>query len=247
MSSNSKDTDFAPINVDVSDRIPLGSNKAPPKRPKGSGGSGGSGGKTLFILALIVAIGASAGCAYLYVELQKSQETISANQNRLQSLENKLSATGEEMGNSTVALQVKVTELSAKSVELWDQMDKLWASAWRRNQEEIKTLNSDLSVLKSSVNTSVDEVTKKVNATQSGTQQLMTRIDSLNSKMTEQANNLLAVKVEYEGFSDANSSQNSEIRELEEKILLLEKRNISLLQKLNEVEGQVRELAVKTI
>lgn len=244
MTSNSKDTDFAPINVDVSDRIPVGNKKPPAPKQNNSQGSAPKG---LFALALIIALGASAGCGYLYTELQKSQETIVANQSRLQSLENRLSATGEEMGNSTVALQVKVGELTEKSEELWDQMDKLWASAWRRNQEEIKDLNSDVVALKSNVDKTVSNLRTTVNDTQSGTQQLMTRIDSLNSKITEQANNLLAVKVEYEGFSDANSSQTGDIRDLKEKVLLLEKRNTSLLQKLNEVETQVKELGVKTI
>ena len=59
---------------------------------------------------------------------------------RILQLENKLSATGEEIGESTVALQVKVTELTNKTNELWEQMDKLWASAWRRNQQEIADL-----------------------------------------------------------------------------------------------------------
>ncbi|MFC4699587.1 hypothetical protein ACFO4O_05385 [Glaciecola siphonariae] len=244
MSSNSKDTDFAPINIDVSDRIPAGTKRsAPSKQAPPTSGAG----KSLFVIALIIALGASAGCAYLYTELEKSKETIAANENRLQTLENRLFATGEEMGNSTVELQVKVGELSEKTEELWEQMDRLWASAWRRNQEEIKTLNSDLASTKANLDKTVADVNKKVNSAQSGTQQLMARIDSLNSKISEQANNLLAVKVESEGFTNTNASQSSDIRELKEKILLLEKRNTSLLQKLNEVETQVKELTVKTI
>nr|WP_136249611.1 hypothetical protein [Ningiella ruwaisensis] len=246
MSSNAKDTDFAPINVDVSDRIPAGSKKSN-TQTSGSGGSGSSTGKGLFILVLVVALIACAFSAYLFTELQKSQQTIVENQNRLQSLENRLSATGEEIGNSTVALQVKLTELSEKTEELWDQMDKLWASAWRRNQAEIKELNSDVVSLKTNVDTKLDDVLKKANGAQSSVAQLATRIDSLNSKITEQANNLLAAKVEFESFTDANSSQNSQIRELQEKILLLEKRNTNLLQELNALEAKVDELVVKTI
>lgn len=243
MSSSSKDTDFAPINVDVNDRIPAGAKKPAPPRPENKSGPG----SFLFILVLLIAIGACAASGYLFIELQRTQENMVANQNRIQTLENRLSATGEEMGNSTVELQVKLGELSEKTDELWEQMDRLWASAWRRNQEEIKSLNSDVVALKSNVTKSINDVTTKVNSAESGTQQLMTRINSLNSQISEQANNLLAVKVEYEGFTQTNTEQNGDIRALEEKILLLEKRNTSLLQKLNEVEGQVKELAVKTI
>ncbi|WP_395342852.1 hypothetical protein PN836_001985 [Ningiella sp. W23] len=247
MAPSSNDSDFAPINVDASDRIPVGAKKSQAKKAPSSGSGGGGSGKGLVIISLLIALIATAGCAYLYTELQKSQETIIANQNRLQSLENRLSATGEEMGNSTVALQVKVSELSDKTEELWDQMDKLWASAWRRNQEQIKELNSKVVTVQSSVSDDVSEITQKVNAAQSANQQLISRIDSLNSKLTEQANNLLAVQVEYEGFGETSNAQAQTMRALEEKILLLEKRNTTLLQKLNELEGQVEELTVKTI
>lgn len=244
MSMSSKDTDFAPINLDVSDRIPASTKKSSPPAPSGSGGGSG---KLGVVMALLIAIGACGASAYLYDALQKSQANVIANQERIQVLENRLSATGEEMGNSTVELQVKLGELSEKTEELWEQMDRLWASAWRRNQEEIKTLNSDVVALKSDINKRVGDVNAKANEAQSSTQQLMTRINSINGKITEQANNLLAVKVEYEGFAQTNSSQSGEIRELKEKILLLERRNTSLLQKLNEVETQVKEIAVKTI
>lgn len=245
MSSSSKDTEFAPINLDANDRIPVGAKKTShkPKPPPTGGGVN----KGLFTLVLLLALGASAACAYLFTQLQKNNEIISENQSRLQLLENRLSATGEEMDNSTVALQVKVSELTEKTEELWEQMDRLWASAWRRNQEEIKELNSQLVKVRKNVEQSVESIETKVNASQSGTQQLMTRINDLNSKITEQANNLLGVKVEYEGLGDINTTQSREIRELMEKILLLEKRNTSLLQKLNTVETQVKELSIKTV
>jgi uncharacterized protein (DUF2164 family) len=90
-------------------------------------------------------------------------------------------------------------------------------------------------------------IESKVNSSQSGTQQLMTRINDLNGKITEQANNLLGVKVENEGIGATNAAQSEELRQLMEKVLLLEKRNTSLLQKLNGIETQVKELAVKTV
>ena len=46
------------------------------------------------------------------------------------------------MGESTVALKVKLEAVSEKTELLLSEMDKLWASAWRRNQTEIKALNS---------------------------------------------------------------------------------------------------------
>ncbi|PAJ75383.1 hypothetical protein CJF42_05275 [Pseudoalteromonas sp. NBT06-2] len=65
-------------------------------------------------------------------------------QRRIETLENQLSATGEEIGTSAVFMQVKVKDLSEKTAELWKQMDKLWASAWRKNQNDIGELKANL-------------------------------------------------------------------------------------------------------
>jgi chromosome segregation ATPase len=50
------------------------------------------------------------------------------------------------MGESTGAMKVRLEKLTKRSEELWGQMDKLWASAWRRNQADIATLNSKVVV-----------------------------------------------------------------------------------------------------
>lgn len=79
---------------------------------------------------------------YFYQQQQISQQVLTQSVERIQQLENQLSATGEEIGESTVALKVKLEAISEKTELLLTEMDKLWASAWRRNQTEIKALNS---------------------------------------------------------------------------------------------------------
>ena len=79
---------------------------------------------------------------YFYQQQQTVNQALSHSVERIQQLENQLSATGEEMGESTVALKVKLEAVSEKTELLLSEMDKLWASAWRRNQTEIKALNA---------------------------------------------------------------------------------------------------------
>ena len=71
---------------------------------------------------------------------------------RLTKLEAQLSTTDESVSQSSVAMQIKLKELSDRNDELWTQMDKLWASAWRRNQTEIvahsKQLDENVELLK---------------------------------------------------------------------------------------------------
>ncbi|MFT5813081.1 MAG: chromosome segregation ATPase [Psychroserpens sp.] len=113
--------------------------------------------KTLFMLMSYVALAGSGW--YFYQQQLNVEQLLESSSKRIQLLENQLSATGQEMGESTIALKVKLefisekTELllsemdklesiSEKTELLLSEIDKLWASAWRNNQKEIKELNS---------------------------------------------------------------------------------------------------------
>lgn len=102
-----------------------------------------SSGGVLFLLFLI-ALGGYGVSYWLYTENQKTLVQLSDAGDRIYELERKISATGEESEQSVVALRVQVNELKDKTDVLWQEMDKLWASAWRRNQSEIKELGVQL-------------------------------------------------------------------------------------------------------
>jgi chromosome segregation ATPase len=84
---------------------------------------------TLFLLVVILA-------SALYVVFQLQASSI-LDAKRIDLLEEKLFSTDKSMSQSSVAMQVKLNDLTAKTDQLWGQMDKLWASAWRRNQTDI--------------------------------------------------------------------------------------------------------------
>jgi chromosome segregation ATPase len=48
------------------------------------------------------------------------------------------------MDQSSATIGLRLKELTDKTNELWEQMDKLWASAWRKNQSEIAKLRDDI-------------------------------------------------------------------------------------------------------
>ena len=244
MSDTDKDKDFAPINVEINDRIPRATQRQSSSKVASAPSKGIN---AVAIIALIIAAVASGASAYILSLYQDSQQTIVANQKRLQALEDRLSATGEEMGNSTVALQVKVGELSERAEELWEQMDKLWASAWRRNQQEIKTLAANLKDLQGDANRLVKEVDNKAKANSSGIASMQSRVDGINTKLNAQANDILAVNVKQEEFEQFNGSYNSSMREMSEKLILLERRNTNLLQQIQQLEAKLDELANKSV
>lgn len=91
---------------------------------------------TSFLLYVLVA-GAS---WWFYQQNIENKALLASSEARIADLENQLSATGEEMGESTIALKTKLEGIIKKTDTLWTEMDKLWASAWRKNQAEIKAL-----------------------------------------------------------------------------------------------------------
>ncbi|RDV24497.1 hypothetical protein DXV75_13830 [Alteromonas aestuariivivens] len=250
MANDSRNDEFPTIRLDEEDRRSYQQKKhsaAPaPKSPDsmtspGTVSAQKSGGNGLWItLVAVIALAGCVGCYYLYTLLeQQKAEALSAD-NRIAQLERKLSATGEEIGESTVALQVKVTELTEKTNELWDQMDKLWASAWRRNQQEISDLGDKVNSVQSSLKSSVDSVSENVSSQKS-------QLVSLNNQLASLADEILALNVQLEQAGNDKQSQAQSIKNLTDKLSVLEQRNSSLSGRITGMENEIREIATKVV
>jgi uncharacterized protein HemX len=143
-------------------------------------------------LLLFVSYAAIAGGGwYFYQQQILLNKALDNSDQRIQQLENQLSATGEEMGESTIALKVKLEAVSAKTELLLTEMDKLWASAWRKNQKEIKELNSRSKKLVSqqgknilsakTQSTAISDLKDKITATEFSIDAISEKIVATNS------------------------------------------------------------------
>ncbi|WP_085306364.1 hypothetical protein [Colwellia polaris] len=149
--------------------------------------------KALLLLMPYVALGATAW--YFYQQQINVTRSLESSSQRIQQLENQLSATGEEMGESTIALKVKLEAIGEKTELLLSEMDKLWASAWRKNQKEIKELNStsikivqqqDKTIEAMSLQSNtINELKDKITATEFSVNSVSEQIMALNSVKTE--------------------------------------------------------------
>lgn len=194
----------------------------------------------LVVLVLLLALGGLGGCYYLYTLLQQQQAVAQDAEGRLAELERKLSATDEEMGESTVALQVKVNELSEKSKETWEQVDKLWASAWRRNQKEITELSDKVSSMQKELTASVSRVSEDVSSHQS-------RLTSIKNQLASLADEVLAFNVSLEQVNNDKQSQQQTVQNVNDKLSVLEKRNNTLNSRINALESDMRDMATKVV
>lgn len=249
MANNSNNDDFPTIRLDDEDRRDYqkkrqptpanssapSSSPAPSSVPSNAGSASGNG---LWILLIaVIALGACGGCYYLYTLLEQQKNAASAAEQRIAQLENKLSATGEEIGESTVALQVKVTELSNRTNELWEQMDKLWASAWRRNQKEIADLGARVGNVQNAINASISNVADDVKAQNA-------EIGSVKTQLATLADEVLALNVQLE---QAGNAREQSVRALTDKLKILEQRNTALSGRVSGLENDIRDIATKMV
>lgn len=255
MANTPQNDDFPTIRLDDEDRRDYQQKKQSGQKP--SAGSpindvqptikSKSGFPVTATLSLLIALGASGAAYYLYDLNLKQQLLVDNSQARILELERRLSATGEEIGESTVALQVKVTELTERTTELWDQMDKLWASAWRRNQKEIADLSARVSTVQSNLQESISQVARNTNGQQTKIAALETQITNSESQLSNVTDELLALNVQLEQSLGRQSSAVQENKNLQEQLAIIEQRNVALSGRITQIENEIKALATKMI
>lgn len=118
------------------------------RRPTTSQPSSGASLLTRLFIAVSLAV-AGVACAWawqLQQELDASEVLMARYEARISDLEDRLSDTDQGMNQSAAAMAVKIKEL-------YSEVDKLWASAWRRNKAAIAELEKSRDNLNSKVAT----------------------------------------------------------------------------------------------
>lgn len=177
-----KKTNSQSQNTVPSPSIPTNEQTAPVKQSNVS---------TWLSFAAIIAL--AAGGYFLHQQNLKTHAQLVASEQRIAELESALSATGEEMGESAGAIKAKLSALSKRTDELWTQMDKLWASAWRRNQSDIKKLEELTASNQSKQTKAVGDASSKISALSQAQSELTLKLSYLEEQ--QQAANTLKTKL----------------------------------------------------
>ncbi len=123
---------IVPERDEVASRQARGGSRAKSVKNQSTAGAGLL--ARLFIcIALVVAAVACAWAWQLQQALDASGQVLAAYEDRIADLEARLSDTDEGLNESATAMSVKIKEL-------YSEVDKLWASAWRRNKAKIADL-----------------------------------------------------------------------------------------------------------
>ncbi len=135
--SDDDDMHSAPRVAPARDEIASYNAKQTPRPTKQVKAGMGGGAKFILFLSFLLAAAAAAGSGFLYLQLTKSQATLLDAQERVEELENRLSNTDESVTESGATMQVKIKELTS-------EVDKLWASAWRKNKAALEALDGQV-------------------------------------------------------------------------------------------------------
>lgn len=121
------------------DRIAADLREGPDVQKTGNTSTGKSGGAMLFLLFIcVIALAAAAG--YFFMENQKLLVQLNNNDQRISDLESRLSNTGDEIEQSSVAMQVKIKEMDA-------EIRKLWDNVWKKTKTDLASQGSRITKL----------------------------------------------------------------------------------------------------
>ena len=256
MSSNSQNDDFPTIRLDEEDRRDYQQKKqsttAKPStnssKPNAPVQAAKTGFPVVATLSLLIALGSSGAAYYLYEQSLKQGVEAAQAEARILELERKLSATDEEMGESTIALQVKVNELSEKTAELWEQMDKLWASAWRRNQKEIADLSARVTSVQNGLQDSITQVARTTNEQKTQVSAMKKQLETqLETQLANLADEMLALNFQLEQLSNEKNSELQTNKNLQEQLAVIEQRNSALSNRITQLENEIKAMATKIL
>jgi len=192
-----------------------------------------SSGFTSFVLLLILLV-IGAGGWWFFDQNQRMSAAMESAENRIHDLEQQLSVTGEAMGESTVAMQARLALLGTKTEELWEQMDKLWASAWRKNQADITKIQKQISSSTKSLKQNITTV-----------KSLKNNFSSLTTKMNETEINvgILSEQVQVaETLQSQLRSIKKEISSFKSKALAIDQRQITVASSVTQNEETINDL-----
>ncbi len=187
-----------------------------------------------------------------YQQNIKTNEIINSAEQRIASLEHQLSATGEEMGESAIEMKIRIETLGKTSDKLWEEMDKLWASAWRKNQSQIKTLQRSSKSLTNLSTAQREEVTstlasiKEINDKQVSTEY---SIDALKEQLKSSENLIDQIKklsLELSAIESNSQGRDKQQISLASRVTKLSSRNKQLSSQINNLETKLAE-AIKSI
>lgn len=191
--------------------------KVKPAKPAGEA-SGGGLWRIVAALGVLLALGAGAAAAYLYQQTQQLEAVLAQSNQRIADLEGRLSSTDDSVNQSSAAMQVKIKELGS-------EVDKLWASAWRKNSARLDELDGAL---------------KKATAGADATRKDLAAVKTAQSRIEKQQDVNKGLAISVEALKERQNSHESAIGRLNGSVNTLTNAQRAQEARLKETEQWVK-------
>lgn len=144
---------------------------------------------------------------------------------RVVELEKRLSSTDESLSQSGVAMQVAFKELKNRVTEQEGQIDKLWSSAWKKNQTDIESHGKQITVLTQKLKASTEQLA------------VLEKTDEAYAADIK----VLNARAETLAIMDASiKEQEQTVTTLKKQLAEMEKNNTALKKKIEENAGWIQ-------
>ncbi len=187
-------------------------NKKTAGRGKKAPRSGGAGivARLFIVIALVVAGVATAWAWQQQLQLDAAAALMVRYEARISDLEDRLSDTDEGMNQSAATLGVRIKELTS-------EVDKLWASAWRKNKAKIAALEKSSSAHGSQLST-LGNTDKEYSAQLKSLAADMGKLRSIAGDLERLVSTAKANQAMMEGLGDDVSRTTLEVAKLQKRV-----------------------------
>ncbi len=167
------------------------------------------------LLALVVALAATAMAGLLYQQGVQLSAALAQSNLRISDLEGRLSTTDDSVNESSASMQVKIKDLAG-------EVDKLWASAWRKNGARIDAL--DAAVQKAAAANAADRkqlaaiaaTQQKVEQQVSANQGVALILATVKDQQATQESTIGRLSSTVNGLSNTQRAQEARLKESEQ-------------------------------
>lgn len=224
------------------------------QKPPSSGTAKGV--TVLFVVSLLIGLSALVWAFTLQQKIQRADMALKASAQRIQKLEDQISSTDESVDKSKAALQVQLNEVAKQNKKAWTQIDQLWASAWRKNQAQIKSNQSEIKATTKSLSADIaalgkrlseqkaatNKVESKINDHSAAVEKLNGRLSAIDSKGTYRQNQLEDLAIRVEQVAADIQMQNSRLTDNEDWIKAINTHRQQINKSLDALQKNIREL-----
>lgn len=205
--------------------------------------------KILLAFLLLVCLSLFAWVYFLQQSLGVNQNSLLVAQSQIEHLQQRLSVTDEHMSDSKVAMQLHIKDLSEKTDQLWQQMDKLWASAWRRNQKEIASMTQSIEALlreQKNLQKGAGQQSRRLGNLQKGLntdiEKLQKQVKRMRSKQSKQGDQLQLLQQQISDAGKSIKQLQAALKQPKADIERLQVGLVQLQQQLQQLSYSVRKL-----